>query len=183
MALLDKLIKAILTPFFKLIHKDMTDEQWTPVLQFIKFCIVGATNTVISYVLNILVVFALSGTKLSGSATISGVSFSPDVLIANVVAFILSVLWSYYWNNRFVFTLKDGQKRNWFKALLKTYLSYAVTGLLLACIMSWLWVDVLNVSKLIAPLLNLVISVPVNFILNKLWAFKSSDEKNEETAE
>ena len=43
----------------------MTDEQWTPVLQFIKFCIVGATNTVISYVLNILVVFALSGTKLS----------------------------------------------------------------------------------------------------------------------
>ena len=67
--------------------------------------------------------------------------------------------------------------------MLKTYLSYAVTGLLLACIMSWLWVDVLNVSKLIAPLLNLVISVPVNFILNKLWAFKSSDKKNEETAE
>ena len=28
-------------------------------------------------------------------------------------------------------------------------------------------------SKFIAPLINLIISVPVNFIMNKMWAFKT----------
>ena len=50
--------------------------------------------------------------------------------------------------------------------------SYAFTGLLLANVLAYVWVDLLGISKFIAPLLTLVISVPVNFFLNKLWAFK-----------
>ena len=82
-----------------------------------------------------------------------------------------------------MFTLKDGQKRNWFNALIKTYISYAFTGIILAAVLSWLWVDVLGINKFIAPLLNLVISVPVNFVLNKLWAFRSKGEKQEKQNE
>ena len=35
----------------------------------------------------------------------------------------------------------------------------------------YLWIEILKISKYIAPLLNLTISVPVNYILNKSWAF------------
>ena len=33
------------------------------------------------------------------------------------------------------------------------------------------------ISKYLAPLINLVVSIPVNFLMNKLWAFKG--EKTE----
>ena len=72
----------------------------------------------------------------------------------------------------FFYTLKQGV-RNILKALLKTYISYGVTGIVLNNILSFLWIDVLGISKLIAPMINLIFSVPINFLLNKYWAFKN----------
>ena len=88
--------------------------------------------------------------------------------------FVLSVLWSFYWNNRFVFTLKSGELRSIWKSLIKTYISYSFTGLFLNSILLVLWVKILGVSEFIAPLINLIFSVPLNFIINKLWAFKAN---------
>jgi len=159
--------------FFKLIRKDLTEEQKKSWIQFVKFCVVGVTNTLISYLINVGVLAILKNTSLSEPVTISKLTFSPDVVIGNTVAFILSVLWSFYWNNKYVFSLEKGQKRNLFLSLLKTYASYSITGIFLTFVLSWLWVDVLGISKFIAPIINLFISVPVNFLMNKLWAFKS----------
>lgn len=130
--------------------------------QFIKFGIVGLSNTVIGYLLN---VFALK--------ILEGYSLKWDYIIANIVAFIISVAWSFYWNNRFVFTVEDGNKRPLLPTLLKTYISYAFTGVILNNILSYVWIDVMGISKYVAPLINLIISVPVNFFMNKKWAFKS----------
>ena len=129
--------------------------------QFIKFGMVGVTNTLLSYFLNIATLYLLKD---------KGLSY--DYMIANVVAFLISVLWSFYWNNRLVFETKQGTK-NILKALLKTYISYGVTGIVLNNILSFLWIDVIGISKLIAPMINLIFSVPINFLLNKYWAFKS----------
>lgn len=181
MSFIDRLVKAVISPVLKLFHKDLSDKQWNSLFQFVKFCLVGVTNTVISYCLNALTLLLLAPTELSKQISIGPLAISPDVEIGIAVSFILSVLWSYYWNNSVVFTLKAGQKRNWFGALIKTYISYAFTGIFLAAVLSWLWVDVLGINKFIAPLLNLVISVPVNFVLNKLWAFRSKSEKQEKT--
>ncbi len=178
MNFIDRLIRAIFNPFLKLFHKELTEKQWESLLQFVKFCIVGATNTALSWCLNALTILLLAPTVLSQQASIGSFEFSPDVLIGIAVSFTLSVAWSFYWNNKMVFTLKDGQKRNWFSALLKTYASYAFSGIFLAAVLSWLWVDCLGIHKLIAPLLNLVISVPVNFLMNKLWAFRSKDDNS-----
>ena len=90
-----------------------------------------------------------------------------------MIAFILSVLWSFYWNNKFVFTARDGQKRNLWQALIKTYIAYGFTGIILNNVLSHVWINVLGISKFVAPLINLIISVPLNFIINKLWAFKA----------
>lgn len=93
-------------------------------------------------------------------------------LVAQVIAFILSVLWSFYWNNKIVFSLQEGEERSVFKTLIRTFISYSFTGLFLNSILLIFWVKVLHISEFIAPVINLLVSVPLNFVINKFWAFK-----------
>lgn len=155
---MDGLIRKILG----IMHIRLSESTEKALIQFIKFGIVGVSNTLLSYAINVAVLLILSPLNISR-----------DYFIANIISFIISVAWSFFWNNKYVFKQREGEKRNIVSALLKTYVSYGVTGLVLANVLSFLWVDVLGISKYIAPLLNLVISVPVNFLLNKLWAFKA----------
>ena len=130
------------------------------ILQFIKFGLVGVSNTALSYGIIVLVLFLLRNRGLSW-----------DYVAANTVAFLLSVLWSFYWNNRSVFKSESGRPRSIAKALLKTYASYAFTGIVLNNVLSWFFITQLGISKYLAPLLNLMLTVPINFLLNRNWAF------------
>jgi putative flippase GtrA len=123
--------------------------------QFIKFGLVGLTNTAIAYAIY-SVILLLGGHYLVGS----------------IVSFVVSVAWSFLLNNRFVFRKQNGETRVWWKTLLKTYLSYGLTGLLLANGLLYVWVDLLKISPYLAFFLNLMITIPTNFLLNKLWAFR-----------
>lgn len=153
----------VLKLLYKIIGKEPTDGESAAFLQFVKFGIVGVSNTVISYAL-----YTVSLLGLRKGGLFAGI----DYFIAQVISFILSVLWSFYWNNKAVFVLKEGEQRSVWRALLKTYASYSFTGLFLNSLLIWLWVDVMHISEFAAPLINLVISVPINFIINKCWAFK-----------
>lgn len=159
---MDKKLQSLIKFVFKLLHIKISETTLLSIVQFIKFGIVGVSNTLISYMINIIVLILLSPYQLTW-----------DYLVGNVTAFILSVLWSFYWNNRFVFTSQRDEKRSVLKTLLKTYVAYGFTGIILNNILSWIWINVLGVSKFFAPLINLMISVPVNFLINKMWAFKS----------
>ncbi len=158
---LDTWIQGIVRWFLKLIGKGDNEKLTRSLVQFVKFGLIGVTNTALSYLINILVLKLLEPYGLSW-----------DYIAGNVIAFLISVLWSFYWNNKYVFTAKEGQKRNIGLALLKTYISYGFTGIILTNILSWVWIDLLGISKYIAPLINLLISIPLNFIINKLWAFQ-----------
>ncbi len=133
-------------------------------MQFVRFGIVGLSNTVISYVL-----YAVFLLLFQHFGMLEGI----DYIVAQVIQFFLSVLWSFYWNNRMVFRLGEGEHRSLLKALLKTYVSYAFTGLFLSSILLIFWVQVLHISEFIAPIINLCVSVPLNFLINKFWAFKN----------
>lgn len=161
--LVEKIAYVVLKTLLKLMGKKLSDEAYKSFLQFIKFGIVGLSNTVISYVLYVVSLIVLRR---------FGLFLGVDYIIASVIAFILSVLWSFYWNNKMVFRLEDGQKRSVWKALIKTYISYSFTGLFLNNVLLILWVQIFHISELIAPVINLLISVPVNFLINKFWAFK-----------
>lgn len=138
----------------------MSSNHW---IQFIKFGLVGVSNTAVSYAINIGTLLLLKGFRLSC-----------DYIIANITAFLLSVLWSYYWNSRFVFKQKSKESSpKW--VLLKTYLCYGFTGILLNNVLSTFWIYILGMSKYLAPLINLIISVPINFLLNKFWAYKDTE--------
>jgi putative flippase GtrA len=125
-------------------------------IQFIKFGIVGFSNTVISYMIySVLVYFGL------------------HYIIASVAAFIVSVLNSFFWNDKYVFKRRSDEKRGFWGALLKTYVSYAFTGLVLNSILLSVFIEILRVDKFIAPLLGLAVTIPLNFVLNRKWAFKN----------
>ena len=145
----------------RVLHLSVLEKNWTGFMQFVKFGVIGLSNTLLSYILNVIVLLILAPFSVSW-----------DFFAGNIVGFVLSVLWSFYWNNRFVFTVKEGEHRSVWKALLKTYLSYGFTGIILNNVLSWVWITQLGISKFIAPVINLLFSVPINFIMNKLWAFK-----------
>ncbi len=149
---------------FRILKRELPDDTEAVFMQFIKFGMVGLSNTIISYVLYLFSLLIFQALDILPNS---------NYLIAQIIGFVLSVLWSFYWNNRFVFTTTAEQTRVWWKALLKTYISYSFTGLFLNSILILFWVQVCQISEYIAPIINLLISVPLNFIINKLWAFRN----------
>lgn len=151
--IIEKILHFILEKIFRI---QLSDEKWESFMQFVKFGIVGVSNTLISYVTYLI--FVLMGVQY---------------LIAQGIGFFISVTNSFYWNNKYVFIEEEGKKRSILKTYIKTVISYSTTGLFLATFLLILWVDVLHISEYIGPIINLLITIPLNFIINKLWAFKS----------
>jgi putative flippase GtrA len=136
-------------------------KSFSPLTQFIKFGIVGLSNTAISYGTYSLLVY-----------------FGVYYIVASVIAFIVSVINSFYWNNKLVFASDDNLKKTLLKKFIKTILAYSSTGLVLQNVLLLMLVELFNFSEYLAPLIILIITVPLNFILNKYWAFK--EVENEE---
>ncbi len=138
--------------------------------QFIKFGLVGVSNTIIGYLIYAL---SLKGMRLLNLWP------SYDIYIAQFIMFVLSVAWSYFWNNRFVFKGNVKTKKDIVISLLKTYATYAFTSLFLSEILLMFWVRIAGINEYIAPVLNLLITVPLNFLLQKYWAFRKKPDKED----
>jgi putative flippase GtrA len=123
------------------------------VKQFIKFGMVGVSNTLISLGAYYLLVYL-------------GVHY----IVANIAGFVVSVINAYFWNSKYVFP-KGVQNR--IQSFVKSFVSYGFT-FLLSTLLLYIMVDVIDISDKIAPIINLCITVPVNFVLNKLWAFREA---------
>ncbi len=161
--LLESMVYHVLRFFFRLIGKELTDPFFASFMQFVKFGLVGVTNALVNYVVYLLTLFFLRA-----------VGWAPriDNYIALAVAYIVSVLWSFLWNNTLVFKKEEGRERNLLAALLKCYATYFFTGVVLNQFLLYLWLNVFHVSEFIAPILNSIICIPINFLMNKFWAFR-----------
>lgn len=136
---------------------------WT--VQFVKFGLVGVSNTLVYWVCYSLLV-----------------RFGCHYALANGIGFVISVLNSFLWNSLFVFRKDDGKndeektdagkKRSTAAALVKTFISYALTGLVLQTFLLHLLIDIAGISAYIAPLLCVCVTTPLNFLLNKFWTFR-----------
>ncbi len=118
--------------------------------KFIKFAIVGFGNLFISLITYYILVF-----------------FSINYQIANIGGFITGSLNGYIWNRIWVF---KNSKKN-LSSIVKFYFSYLSTWLLSA-ILLYIWIEIFNISDKIAPIINVVITTPINYFMNKYWVFK-----------
>lgn len=152
----------------KLISMIYRVQNWENFLQFVKFGLVGVSNTLISYGIYVITLFSCKGL---------GILPKTDYILGQILGFFISVLWSFFWNRRYVFRPEEGEQISVGRALLKTYVSYAFTGLILSPGLTILWVEILHISKLLAPIISLIITVPLNFVMNKFWAFRTKKKR------
>ncbi len=121
------------------------------VIQFFKFGIVGVINTVSSWIIYYGLLF-----------------FKINYLIATTVAYFISSIIGYFLNKIWVFKKKEEKKTT---SILRYYIVY-ISSYFLNILCMYILVDILSISKLIAPILVLFVTVPYNFILSRLWVFK-----------
>ncbi len=159
-------------------------------IQFLKFGLVGISNTLVSGVIYFLM---------------NELWFPGKWFAASLVSWVISVLNAYLWQNIFVFKEDETKKhRVWWQTLFKTYMSYAFTGLFLNNVLLWLWTDVINIAQFCGHIIdffanihigflgnpetfssnmgwfiNMMISIPLNFIINKCWAYRQKEKKVE----
>ena len=151
--LIEKIAHFFVFGFLRIFHKELTDAQWEAFMQFVKFGMVGLSNTALTYI-----VYALL------------VTLGLHYQLSNVISYVAGILNSYYWNNKYVFVEEEGKKRNHLKALAKVFASYGVS-FCVGAVLLYVWVDVLGISRYLGPVINLLVTIPLNFVLNKLWAF------------
>ncbi|MGF6991093.1 putative flippase GtrA [Lachnospiraceae bacterium PF1-21] len=125
--------------------------------QFIKFGLVGLSNTIISTAITYVFLFIDDTLLYTGY----------------VVGFVVSVLNAYLWNSRYVFENVQGKK---WKAVLKVYVSYGLS-FLLGFLFMYIFVDIAGQSKWLAQPASLCFTIPLNFFMNKYWAFKKSKKE------
>lgn len=157
------IIEHILSVLSQRFHIKLANTVQKGLLDFVKFCIIGVTNLIVMNLTCFFVLFLCDLFSLFENVSI---------FIANILGYILSVQWSFYWNNKLVFQVKYHYPKEKILALIKMYLAYAFTGIFLNNLLSWIWVYKLGLSKFISPLINSVIGVPINYVLNKYWAFR-----------
>ncbi len=148
-------MKRLIDALFQKLGAQTKEERKAFIFQFIKFGLVGVSNTLVSWACYYLFLWIDDRLYLVGS----------------IVGTIVSIANAFFWNDRFVF---KGGKRDWkskLKRLGKTYISYGATSLL-GIVLLWIEVNVFGLSKVWAPPVNLVITVPLNFLINRFWTFK-----------
>jgi len=148
-------------------------------VQFFKFGLVGLSNTALSWVTTFAVI-AILGTWLGINDLVIGGVTIPNfaVNLGNVAGFVVGVINSYCLNKRYVF--KNKQETSGKKAFAKTFICYGSTFLLSMVLMNLLLevahihivLGDMDVTDYVATMLRLLVTIPLNFIANKLWAFK-----------
>ncbi len=133
-------------------------------LQFFKFGCVGVSNTLITWLVYYFFLF-----------------LGWNIYIGYTLGFLVSTLNAWFWNNKYVF--KKGKEERDLSVIIKTYISYG-SSLILSNTLLFLLVDIIDISALfhlsirsntIAPVLILFITIPFNFILNKIWVYGNGE--------
>ena len=127
-------------------------------IQFIKFAVIGVSNTLVSLIVYYIFVFIDPGLYIVG----------------NTVGYAAGVLNSYFWNERFVF---DRKGQSHLKGIFKMYLS-SIFIYLLNTFMLFVLVRFIGLSEKIAPRIVAAVLLPCNFLINKFFTFRQRNKNN-----
>lgn len=151
------------------------------IIQFIKFAVGSMANTIIEEGTYILLTYV-------------GLHYIP----AYFIGFTLGIVNAYFWNTRLVFKANgNAEKRVWWIVFGKTYLIYA-TSLLINLMLLFMWMDIFMIERYftgistfflqkglmratprfvagtVASTLDMLLTFPLNYFVNKKWAYKQT---------
>lgn len=139
---------------FKKLGVNSIEEKKQLFIQFVKFGLVGASNTLISWAFYYLILW-----------------IDEDLyLIGGIIGAAIGIANAFVWNDRVVFKGNDTDWRSVLLRLGKTYVSYGGASLI-SILLSVVEVELFGVSKTIVPVINLIITVPLNYLVSKFWVF------------
>ena len=124
------------------------------IIKFIKFGIVGFINTMTST----FIYWGLVYIKI-------------NYMISTTIAYFVASIIGYYLNKNKVF--KSQNKTS----IIRYYIVY-ISSYFLNLGTMYLLIDILGISKYLAPILVLFVTVPYNFILSNFWVFKKGKKYN-----
>lgn len=131
----------------------MENKQWQEMIKAMKFAIVGVANTLLDF----------------GIFTLLAELLSVDVYLSQLVSFLAGTANSYVFNRSWTF--KSSQKF-WSPVLIR-FLLLNLVMLLFSSSLLWLFYQQLGLHKLVAKACSVVLSLVINFVINRLWVFRS----------
>ncbi|HWX51690.1 MAG TPA: GtrA family protein [Solirubrobacteraceae bacterium] len=140
-------------PHLRLLHGMRHPANW---LQLVRFGLVGG----IGFAVN-LAVYAL-GVHVIGL----------DYRVAAVVAWLVAVMNNFILNRHWTFDARDGRMH--FQAM--RFLAVSLVAFGVSLLLLTLFVEVAGIAKVPAQALAVATSMPLNFLGNKLWSFRSEPE-------
>jgi putative flippase GtrA len=140
-------------PHLRLLHGMRRPANW---LQLVRFGLVGG----IGFAVN-LGVYAL-GVHAVGL----------DYRVAAVVAWLVAVMNNFILNRHWTFDARDGRMH--FQAI--RFLAVSLVAFGVSLLLLTLFVEVAGIAKVPAQALAVATSMPLNFLGNKLWSFRSEPE-------
>lgn len=126
------------------------------VLKFLRYCIVGTSNTLVDFLSFLLLFYA----------------FNLDTYISQAAAFIISTFNSYFWNRRFTFKSKA---KMFGRNLILFYILNIIT-LCISLLCMYIFYDVLHIHEIVSKILTGPFVFTVNYIGNRLVIFKEDGE-------
>ncbi|AZA13220.1 GtrA family protein [Corynebacterium choanae] len=162
----------------------------TDLAQFLRFGIVGGSGTVVNaavvVLLNKLTYAVLHVTEHDTFVNLLGTRFNIRWYhVFFTIAFLVANTWNYQLNR--MWTFRSGQRRGWWREFFP-FLTTGIGALIVSLIVMTLLMnphsplslpsDVFDDStglrtKLYwATLISIVVSMPINFVVNKLWTFR-----------
>jgi len=156
------------------------NQEYAGFWQFVKFTLVGMVNSAL-YIL-VFNVWMLASTGLMSSVAgwlVSLLGQWIDLnqatalgLIGNVLAWFVSTTNSYWMNSKLTF---DGVQVILWRVLIKFYLGYVFTNLLLYSWLTYVQMELLGMPTGLVSIVNVLIVGPVNFMIAKFWSMKPSN--------
>lgn len=124
--------------------------------QLLKFAAVGASNTIITFGICQLLL-----------------QFNLHYVLSYTIGFIAGMVNSFLLNKRFVFKLSNNSKKENIITFIKMCICYSAIGIGLGNFLLVLLVSKKMLSEFLAPIAVIIITLPINFTLNKYWSFKN----------
>jgi putative flippase GtrA len=152
-------------------------------IQFVKFCFVGASGVIVNLVVFtavLLIWLAVSGhIHSAGELThsVGSLAVKKDThgippaaaYVANAAGFIVSVFTNYYLNRRWTFRSSGAVSSE-----LPKFFVVSVTAYVVQLAVFWALRTPGHLAPIPSQLIAIACVMPINFILNKLWSFRTA---------